>query len=978
MQQSPEESDLQREEKEAAEKYARGIEEYRNRLAGDRPGSVLSLLKVPGILFCTGICGYILGWLKFHPWIFIPILYTVGFVLLRRIREFKRSFEAFMYFSLRKKSTVKLERVDWINEIMDKTWRYAESNISKIVLLKVSAVLRKVNVPMISDIRLDRFTLGGQPPVIEGIKIRSSSRDSLVIDASVHFIPALIEEKQKIFELAGIKEREKDWNLNTTLTVRVGGVAAGIDMPVTLKNVSFKGTTRIKLNLGYTPSVIESFEFSFLKQPTISFNIIPLKTVDIMDIPGLATGIKKVISTAIEKEALYPKKVTVSLRPKSIYYVGAMCVFVRNTYTALENPFYIGVGLNGIRQLSTHKITKEKDTFILYLPLRNTDEKIYITLHQTEDSKDALSSTTISVNRICMQSRAHRYAPLTNAMGYIDLSCAYIPKVDMEKASEQDKPKSAIITVRLTQLIDMADHTGKPYKSLSVRMRAYLKEKRPIQKDPADMSAAELMVEERQSQKSVAKNESSTDSEENILQNQQQPQNKELLASFTTKNAYSVTSPAFDDNFVFFTRDTKRTIVMVDALEKGQILGSFHINIQKGISISYGTFDFWNLQTGRAKLLFSAEYACMAKIEMRKYTHIRRIAIQEIDAPGIYSGYIVTNDRVISLHSFFSNGTGEHKAAALVPIIDKKEISKIVLYHKDEVFGGCHAVDGEALLGNTPISISVQEYPLLKQPPTEKNTADNISNDVYVSDKNNSNNSNNEISTEKLKDYSPFVQMRVVVCRVQHPIFLEFTRKGVLLDRSAPSTGKKLFGEFFFFHDDVNISVFTAKENYLIGKFILSKPNGRHEIKLTHGQIFVIDLYTRWISFSAPSPVQKGVLSFSVEKMCAKKDAGLEIYSRIYLEIIVKEEKKITSASKNPMQPSFFESFSFSVFVPLDVFHLRVYGWTLMEEKKVIGEVSIPLLAISPGSSTLDLPISYFSEGNENIIYKIKSKFVLS
>ncbi|KAI5180370.1 hypothetical protein NEOKW01_0674 [Nematocida sp. AWRm80] len=999
---SSEEDDLYKEEKISAERYSKSLSVYESALALDKPKGIWRVIKIPGIVFVGGVSGYLLGYFGFGPWVIIPLLYALAFVFMRRIKEFKRSIEAFVYFSIRKKSASKYEKVNWMNEVMEKTWRYVESTASKIILLKASAILRTIKVPMISDVRLDRFTLGGQPPVIEGIRIRKSDKESLIMDISMYFIPTTMEEHKSVLESAGLEGRETDWNSNITLTVRVGSGMAGMDIPLTLKNISFKGSVRIKLKLTYDTSVIEGVEFSFLKQPTIGFNIVPLKIVDIMDIPGLATAIKKVIALGIQKEALYPKKISVALKPRSIYYVGVIMVHIHRIQTTLEGEYFLSIGLNGRKSTHITRVTDPNCNYMAYIPIKNLDDLLFVSIRRKEEDS-SIATATISIEQICMEYRIQRILPISNSLGYMDLSAAYYPKIDVDRMPEEEKPKSAIVTVKIAQLIDMVDATGKPYKNLLIKGTAYLREKRPKQKDPADMSAAELMTTESHSPAPIATNESSTESEEEGKKYKTTVLTDEILGTFKTKTSREVISPGVDEKFVFFTRDTKRTMLILEAYDNTRLLGSFSVNIRRGIRISYGTFDFWHLNAGKAKVIFSAEYACLPKVKMNKYTHIRAIRINKIEPKGVYSGYIVTRGRVVNLPEFFSHGTGNLRGYVLVPILSTEEVSKVIIYHENEVFGGCDVISGDTFLGgDTPISMTFTDYPLHESkelpnkitipdgtetneqtPPAEttetnhlleKSTIMNVVPPVESPATDPSSASTRPVTEEieREPDQSMFVQMRVIVCRVNHPIFLEFSKNDMVIDRSAPSNGKKLYGEFYFY-SDVTVSVYTVKEGFLIGKFHISKTNGRHEIKLTHGQIFVIDVYNRYFHTYSPTKINTGTLTCKIDSMEIADLPDAEIYESIFLELSCNTTTITTKTTTNITHPVVTETLQSTVFTPVDILHIKVFGWTLLKEKRFLGETHLGLSAIPVGNSTADLSIVMPYEESDKKIYHLKS-----
>ncbi|KAI5192625.1 hypothetical protein NECID01_2018 [Nematocida sp. AWRm77] len=1035
---SEEEDDLYKEEKESTARYTKSLSVYEHALSLEKPNSFLKVFKIPGIVLFSCMSGYILGRGGYTPLVLIPLLYTIAYVFYRRIGEFKKGVEAFIYFSIRKQTVSKYEQVNWMNEIMEKTWRYVESSVSKILLLRVNAILRKIKLPMINDIKLEEFTLGGQPPVIEGIRIRHSDKESLIMDVSMHFMPTMADDQKNVFELAGIEGRETDWNSNITLVARVGGSTAGFDIPFTLKNVSFRGNVRIKLFLTYDSTVVEGVEFSFLKQPLVGFNIVPLKTVDIMDIPGLATAIKKVIEMGVAKEALYPKKISVSLKPKSIYYVGVLVVHVHKLKASVDGEAVLEIGLNGRRGHKTQTVYDQNCNLVAYIPIKNMDETVTVFLKKPNET-NALAIGSLGIEQVCMMSRVQSFVSLTNNLGYLDVSASYFPKLDVEKIPEEEMPKSAIVTAKLIQLIDMVDVVGQPYKSLHVRVTAYLKEKRTPGRDPSNMSAAELMGAQGQSPAQSATNGSSTDSEEDVQEETSSPvQIDEVLGVFTTSIARNTVSPAFDESFVFYTRDTKRTTLTVEAFDKTRLLGTFTVNVKRGIGISYGTFDFWRLNTGRAKLAFSAEYVYMTRVKMQKYQYIRSVCFEYVNRPGVYSGYIVTQGRIVQVPPFFSEGSGAQHAKVYVPVLSEDEISKFIMYYHNEVFGGCELVSGETYVGDTLIKMSYKDIPIQRsdgeysrtesmessvestprvphsteslqkqeqkqeqeqgsviaeaesdtlepnesEEETEKNKSEgsdaqdkpavanerNEPDELVASDPDSDSASTSasvsvaetstktETTTTEASEHCSFIQMRVIVCRVNHPIFLEFTKDDIVLDRSAPSSGKKLPGEFFFF-TETNISVYTVKEGFLIGRFILSKTSGRHEIKLAHGQLFVVDVYNRWFCSYSPMYLQSGDLSFSISEMTVNDLPDMEIFSNVFVEVAIKDKAYVTTPNQDIERPAFSERFVFSVFRPLDLLDFRVYGWTLMKEKKLLGEYTLPVSAIPPGESSLVLPI---------------------
>lgn len=90
----------------------------------------------------------------------------------------------------------------------------------------------------------------------------------------------------------------------------------------------------------------------------------------------------------------------------------------------------------------------------------------------------------------------------------------------------------------------------------------------------------------------------------------------------------------------------------------------------------------------------------------------------------------------------------------------------------------------------------------------------------------------------------------------------------------------------------------------------------------------------------------------------------------MFLEVSVKEALYTTAAHKHLQNPVFKEACAFSVFAPLDILNIRAFTWTLLKEKRPVGEVTVPVQAISPGSSTLVLPITLSPDGERKETYR--------
>lgn len=922
-----EEGDSEREEEKAYNLYRNCLREYENALDLDRPRVFFPFLTVPAILFASVSISYWLGRMGLGPLCLLPVLYFIGFVFIRRVARFKRSMEAFVYYGIRKEKKSKFESVTWMNGIMDRVWKFLEPNVSKILLLRINPILHDLCPSFIGDIRLDEFTLGSLPPVVEGIKVKSSESDTLIIDVSLHFVPAEVEGR-KIFDQ--LDKNNYHWNSKITLTVRMGSTGRGIDMPFTLKNLSFKGHLRIKLKLTCDKTLVENMEVCFVKQPVVDFKMVPLKIMDIMDIPGLSTAVKKTISFGVSKAILYPKSISIAIKPKTSYYAGVLIVRIHSVdVDGLKvGGLFLKIGIDGKHLNTSGVIEKEKSCSTFYLPIKNTDGLLTITGHSVNIAGEkSIGGVYLPISDICIRSKVCGRVKISGVhRGSIDLSIFFIPKIDV-KAEEEVLPKSAIVTLKVVQVMDISPVDNQNITAVQVRLKITEKERKG-KKDPVDLTAAELMAERQSPLSSV--NASSSDSEPSA---KEEELTDKVLYQFKTKKITGTSSPSFDQAFVFFTRDTKRTNASLEVWQDRSPIGNVSINIRRGVSISYGIFELSGM--GRVKLLFSAEYAVISRGRLIKYTHIRQITVSTMDTPGVYRGYVVTKGRVVPVDPFIASSNGSTNCTVYAPVINGEK-SKIVLYKNEEIMGEAEAESGEITVGESIMTMQLEDKSLFQ-------TAADRAAILQPEER------------EEEREGSPFVQFRVIVCKVDNPVFLEFVRKDEVVTRSMISSSKSLPGEFLFF-EEVSVVVKTEEAEHVLGMFAMPPKSGRHEILLAHDQMLIVDTHNRHCDISYSRVHEKCIIRVKKIIYGAVAAENEDVFSGVFATVEIGDKEVLKTMICDSIEEGEFDEESEGAGRrSIDSLTVRMWGWSEMDRKKRIGEVEVPLLALRMGENEVEL-----------------------
>lgn len=103
-----------------------------------------------------------------------------------------------------------------------------------------------------------------------------------------------------------------------------------MDMPVMIKELLFSGKLRVELELAPTKPYVNNIRLAFMELPKIDFILRPLKSFDLMDLPGLSSWLTGTINDLLQEKLVDPNAITIPLARSysSVRSVGVLKVSI--------------------------------------------------------------------------------------------------------------------------------------------------------------------------------------------------------------------------------------------------------------------------------------------------------------------------------------------------------------------------------------------------------------------------------------------------------------------------------------------------------------------------------------------------------------------------------------------------------------------------------------------------------------------------
>lgn len=267
---------------------------FKSPLTPTEPTKVILLPSV--LVFTSSLASYFVGRYNYS------ILYALGagllvvFSIMTLRDKITQAAKVWADRQAKRKACVREdESAEWINATLYRFWQFYEPVLSAQIKESMEESMKNVKPPGLTGISVSRFTLGKIPPYISSV--RFLLKDGLSKD---------ISESRIVLNL-GLGIQAPD------LEVVVAAKTAGASLPVAVKDIYFEGKMRIEIDLIPQFPHAKTVMVTFLEKPIFDFQIVPLKSVSITEIPGLAQMLSGLIHDAIDQNVVNPERIVIPL-----------------------------------------------------------------------------------------------------------------------------------------------------------------------------------------------------------------------------------------------------------------------------------------------------------------------------------------------------------------------------------------------------------------------------------------------------------------------------------------------------------------------------------------------------------------------------------------------------------------------------------------------------------------------------------------
>lgn len=709
--------------------YKNSIEEFQSCLNADSTPEFLSKYGISLSLSLSLFLIYILGRFKVSFTVMIGIIFVVNIVLRRRMIKYKNSFRTLIYRNvIREKRKNNWESVEWMNYLINKVWTVLEPTISKEVLRMVNPILQEKCPPFLSKLKLETFTLGSNPPFVLGItSFEETEPENIVIEAEFGFVPLEMDKETYHFVT---RSKKYQWNSKIILVARLGTKikGAGIDLPVLVKGISFKGRVRAKITLTQEKILVKSAEVCFMEMPEIDFTLSPLKTVDLMDVPGLSKWIHTIINTTLKKMAVNPNSIVVDLakmaeeKSKSI---GILAIRIADLKNNGSEKLLAELDVDGRKMY--HTATKEGKNIILneyfYLMLESLDDNVNFKFLSVGLSNDSFFGEGYIFLKKIIELKAHLESIKVYRNGNVQsiMNCAYkfYPLIEKKPAQANNNTKpngpskmvhlsnSAIIKMTVSRADDIKGPNASKNQIHSSRFTVLVSPK--IEISPNEK------IEDKKLFNFVTGPVNATGlliggaftKAGNIVGNiiPGQSRDEQLLPSsantfyvYESKTIMETNSPLFNETIEFFCRDIKNDVIyfrLCENGENGKLIGKVDIPIKEIESEKW--FRLKDAQNGKVKINFDVDYVNFE--DKREFVAFDKAV--KINICGLTSIYeegsfycVIKSEKDTFYVEPFSVGDLLINKEVIIPVIgDFLKIMVFRMLHKNDEFIGEGFID---------------------------------------------------------------------------------------------------------------------------------------------------------------------------------------------------------------------------------------------------------------------------------------------
>ncbi|ELA47900.1 hypothetical protein VCUG_00620 [Vavraia culicis subsp. floridensis] len=738
------------EENKINEMYERSRVEFVNSLNMDVPKTIF--LQVPGVLFACALLSYLIGRLRLNFSFLVLVLYGMYFLFSRNVAKFKKSMAALVFRDERRRKVCELESVEWMNFAIERVWKIIEAEVSKEVFRVVNPILAEKCPSFLSQLVLSEFTLGSLPPTLKGISFDPRAAQNVIsFDAEVFFVPLETGRGAAMMCLSD----SMNWNSRIVLTARLGlnVKGKGLDIPIMVRNLSFSGRARIILTLAkslVTPLV--SVEVCFLTAPQIDFDLCPLKSIDLMNMPGLSTFIHTLINSNLQKMLVDPNSITVDLRKKGKEEIAPQGVVLLHIYS-LDNTSDMScradIDVDGRR---LYKTEKREGTRIVY------NEYFYVVVHNRDDTIN-VNFTSMAVNvshkygtaGVCLK----KLRSIGNVLqdikiwrkgairAVLETDIKYYPVLHGPVVPNQHMAAQAVLIITVQQIENLQGQRKPRNRLYNAFCQVMVCEALSGKLQRKDESISDFFTGALKSAGSLSKNiagvltknlksgfntlTSTGDTEEDteVLQGA----SHSTMFVGRTHRVMETRSPFFDEKFEVFSRNIQKDVLYLTVIDQqeseNEVIGTVDIPLR---DVYDGTEELYRIkgaQQGRVKLSFAVHYITPFISPFKRYVHAVRVRLEKLVTTydeGIFYA-IIKNKRESFFIDNFCYGDLPINREIIVPA-ERDDRLRMFLFRENfnesdfigegmvDVVGGAQEVEiverGE-LEGTVTVNVEVEE-----------------------------------------------------------------------------------------------------------------------------------------------------------------------------------------------------------------------------------------------------------------------------
>lgn len=953
--------------------------DYRSSLDIDPTEGFFFYLRIPALIFFGVFGGYIVGRFKLSIFYILFVSYIVYFVYTRKIRKFTNSLKSLINNNTRReKSKYSGETVEWINYIVEKFWDVAEPIISNDVYQNVNRELLKVCPPFLNELKLTEFTLGSRPPFIDKITYHSSKDNSVTLDINLGFVP-LEASKDAVDYFLGEK---KKWNSKIILHARLGARnALGINLPIMVKEFYFTGRLRATINLIPKNNFIKDVEVCLMEVPDFDFTLVPLKTVDIMDIPGLSSWIKKTIVNVMSKEVINPNSIIIDvdkIAQSKGHNIGIACVQILSLENDEDEKLLGELDVDGIPQFQTSVRAGKNLVFneYFYTIIQNVDEKIGLTffcnnvsgvkssgslflrnVHLEEPEEDLETDIKMDkkIVKILPQKKIKPRRSVFNKIrltkneqtyAYLNTNLIYYP-------IQKKKTNSSIITMRLIgvdNMLSLNNDKGEIYSSFCTVIVSPLNKNQnsvPLEYIQNTSSAAAMVVSGVLKTEEDEINNIQTGTESTSLK--LLPPSSSTFYIFESKRIFNNNSPNYNETFEFFARDLSVDVVSVCIIndKNSEIIGRVRIDLCDIIDGKPLIYKLRDARCGKMELQFDLNYIDLEEKDeqITKYTSIQKISVETVSENGIFYGLVETNTDSFTMDPFTTELP--IKKNIFVPVHDD-DVLKFKLFKE--------TVNGDVFIGEEEVSINYTEE--------SKRVALILNNNISVVLRTEGEYLEDFTGSPSKKDTLKIIQVKLgKFYGLNEEVFVEFRNQDGIVKASAYSRDKQINNVFTILTGKEDIFAIIKNsdqgENRILGKCIIPKRFANEKMTLNEFGL-AVDLQTdiQTCNYSAPSNLKKGFLEVYIK---SAKNLKSSESGRInaFVKILVNDNKVFkTKPAPETNDPIFYESFVMNVDKLRDIFTIQVYDNNSSSRNSLLSFIEFPLNNINEGFSEIEFKLT--------------------